>query len=321
MNLEYRNNINEKLNLKNLDICKKLIHQNKTEFLKKGIQGEIYKVFSNDCGSVVVKKKIIKEEHKKWKNNEKWLKEELYTEYKIMQLTNRMINKFICPNFIQVYNFDSNLGIIIMEYANGDSKFLFKNEYYETNIYKSYICQVLLSIYLFTNYTMLYHRDIKPENILFKKIKENIIFHYKIGELDFYIPTFGYLFMLADYGSVDFKLSNRLPDLENFNYNIVRNYFSSFNDNYPNNISKNELENFTNFLCDENKKKNFLNKIINLIKFYKLENNIKINKYVFELYEILNSSTDILTILKTHYKEFTKNNYQDKKIIDFMMDI
>jgi len=322
MDFSYRDNIDDSLNLKNLSVCKDLIIQNKVEIIGKGIQGEVLKAKSKDCGSVVIKRKLIKEEDKKWKENEKWQKEQLLVEYKIMQLTNRIINKFICPNFIKAYDYNNDLGLIIMEYADGDSKFLFKNNYYDTKLYKSYIFQVLLSIYVFTNYTMLYHCDVKPKNILYKKINENIVFHYKIENLDYYVPTYGYLFMLADFGSAKFKLENRLPDLENFNYKIINNYFLSFNVYYPNKMSRYELDNLINILCDKSKKKDFVNKIIDLIKFYKKEEKkIKINKYVFELYDILNSSTDILTILNTHYKDFTKNNYKDKKIIDFILDV
>lgn len=322
MNFDYRNNVDNSLNLKNLSVCKDLIIQNKVEIIGKGIQGEVLKAKSKDCGSVVIKRKLIKEEDKKWKENEKWLKEQLYVEYKIMQLTNRIINKFICPNFIKAYDYNYDLELIIMEYANGDSKFLFKNDYYDTNLYKSYICQVLLSLYVFTDYTMLYHCDVKPKNILYKKIDENIVFHYIIENLDYYIPTYGYLFMLADFGNAKFKLDNRLSDVDNFNYKIIDNYFHTFDEYYPNKLSRYELDNFINILCDKSKKKDFVNKILDLIKFYKKEENkIKINKYVFELYDILNSSTDILTILNTYYKEFTINNYKNKKIINFKLDI
>jgi len=179
--INYRNNINDKFNLKNLAECKKLIEKNKLEFINKGIQGEVFKVFSSDCGSVIVKKRIIDEKEKKWKNNKQWITEEFETEYKIMLLTNRMIDKFICPNFIEAYDFDANNLLLTMEYADGDSSFLFKDEYQEEDIYKSYLCQVLIALYAFTNYTQLYHRDVKPKNIFYKKINQDIVLHYKIN--------------------------------------------------------------------------------------------------------------------------------------------
>jgi serine/threonine protein kinase len=315
MVLYYRENIEKILNLNNLSVCKDLINQNKFEKIAKGIQGEIFKAMSKDCGSIIIKRKIIKEEDQKWKNNEQWLIEELYSEYRIMQLTNRMIDKFLCPNFIKAYDYEK--GLLIMEYADGDSKFLFKNEFYETSLYKSYICQVLISLYCFNNYTMLYHCDVKPKNILFKKINENIVFHYKFNNKDYYVPTYGYLFMLADFGNADFKLNGRLPDIENFNYKIINNYLYSFNHMYPDKISKSYLDNFISMLCKKNTKHMLLDKINNLIKFYKLEKNIKINKYVFDLFNILSYSDDALNIINKHYNDFTKNNYDKKNIIDF----
>ena len=79
---DYRNNINDDLNLKNINKCLQLINNNKFLFLEKGKQGEIFKVKSEDCGSVVIKKKLIREEDKKWKNNEEWMRDELEVEYK-----------------------------------------------------------------------------------------------------------------------------------------------------------------------------------------------------------------------------------------------
>lgn len=324
MNIDYRNNIDESLNLKNLSICKNLITQNKIVILGKGLQGEVFKAKSPECGSVVLKRKIVKEENKKWKDNESWLKEELYGEYRIMQLTNRMIDKFICPNFIKAYDFDRKMGILIMEYADSDTKFLFKNEYYDTEVYKSYICQILLSIYIFNNYTMLFHRDVKPDNILCKKIDKDIVFHYKIGKLDFYIPTFGYLFMLADFGIVNFKLGDRLPDIQNLNYKVAFNYISNLSEQYPMNINQHELDDLIKMIGNSKikiKRGDVIKNTLNLINFCKNIKDKKINNYVFEIYNILNYSEDILNILNRFYGDFTKNNYKDKIIIDFVLDL
>lgn len=323
MNLEYRDNIDDKLNLKNLSVCKDLINKNKTQILGKGLQGDVFKAMSPECGSVVIKKKRIKPEHKKWPENERWLKDELEIEYRIMQLTNRMIDKFICPNFIKAFDFNKNSGILIMEYANGDADFLFKDEYYDINVYKSFIIQILIAIYTFTNYTMLYHRDVKPANILYKKINKNIVLHYKINNRDYYVPTYGYLFMLADFGIVNFKLGNRLPDIVNLNYKIVISYLSTFSDKYPNIINKQNLGNMIRMIGNskDSKKSNIIiGKTLELIKSTKNIKDKKINDYVFDIYKILSSDTDILNILSNNFKDFTKNNYQGKDIINFTID-
>jgi thiamine kinase-like enzyme len=232
----------------------------------------------------------------------------------------------MCPNFIEAYSYDNKLNLLIMEYADGDSKFLFKNVYYDTDIYKSYICQTLLSLYVFTNYTMLYHCDLKPGNILYKKINPNLIFHYKIDKSDFYIPTYGHLFMLADYGSAKFALGDRLTDLKNFSYKIITNILRSFyKDGFKcNMISNHDVDNVINYLKnnDDLKRKIIIDKITDSINYIKKNTNSKINNYVFELSNILSYSENIPDILNTFFVDFTKKDiYKDKIIIDFSFNL
>jgi serine/threonine protein kinase len=323
MNYDYRNNIDDNLNLKNLSVCKDLINQNKTKFISKGLQGEIFKVKSNECGSAVVKKKLLRDKDNKWKNNEQWMKEELEVEYRIMMLTNRMIKNFICPNFIRVYDYNENIPLIIMEYADGDSKFLCDDMYIDTKIYKSFLCQILITIYAFNNYTFLNHRDVKLANILYKKINKDIIFHFKINDKNYYIPTYGYLFMLADYGTTQFKLGYRLPDIINFKYNVALKYISTFAKKYPKIIDP-EKKNLIIKLIEnpiENKKSDII-----ISKIEQLTNSIKnikdkhINDYVFDIFKILSSDTNILKILDNNFDEFTQNKYPEDSIVHFTID-
>jgi serine/threonine protein kinase len=325
MSLKYRDNIDDNLNLKNLSICEDLINKNKTQILGKGLQGEVFKAMSPDCGSVVIKKKLIKLKDKKWPDNEQWVRDEFKVEYKVMQLTNRMIDKFICPNFIKAYEFiDSGAGILIMEYADSDAKFLFKDEYYETNIYKSFMCQILIAIYAFSNYTMLLHRDVKPDNILCKKINKNVVFHYKINNRDYYVPTYGYLFMVADFGIASLKIGNRLPDIVNLNYKIIIKFLSSYADKYSGTIPHKDLDNVIKMIGDseeKNKSNIIIDKMNQLIKSVKNIKNKKMNDYVFDIYRILSSDTNILNILNNNFQDFTgKGNYAEGNIINFTID-
>ena len=59
--LDYRNNIDDELNLKNINKCVELIDENKILFIEKGQQGEIFKVKSNECGSVIIKSSSYEE--------------------------------------------------------------------------------------------------------------------------------------------------------------------------------------------------------------------------------------------------------------------
>jgi hypothetical protein len=42
--------------------------------------------------------------------------------------------------------------------------------------------------------------DIKLENILYKVINADTILKYIINDKEYYIPTYGYLFMIGDFG-------------------------------------------------------------------------------------------------------------------------
>lgn len=319
MSLEYRNNINEKLNLKKLDVCKNLINQNKTTFLNKGQQGETYKVTSEDCGSVVVKKKLMREKDKKWKNNDKWMNEEMESEYKIMLLTNRMINKFICPNFIQVYDYNKNIPLIIMEYADGDCKFLFRDEYFDTEIYMSFLFQVLMAIYCFNNYTMLYHRDVKLGNILYKKINKNTVFHYNIENKDYYIPTCGYLFMLCDYGTAKFKLGGRILDIINLDYKIIKNYIVDIYNKNTNEFKNNtNIDNIIKIIRkSEEIPHDIIKKLFEIVELVKNIKNKKMNDFIFEIHKILTFDMDIFKIINKYFVNYTTNKYNSEDIINF----
>jgi serine/threonine protein kinase len=292
MSLEYRNNVNSELNLKNLSVCNKLITQNKYDFLSKGFFGEVLKVHSPDCGSVVVKKFIINEKKmQKYKDYKEYKKAQLEQEYNTMKMVNPLITNFICPNFIQVYGFNSSIPLIIMEYADSDSRFLFKNfSYIETSIYKTFLFQVLVSIYCFQKYTKFNHNDIKLENILCKKINPNTIFHYSIDNVDYYVPTYGYLFMLGDFGLSSKK---NTFDLERLNYHTMADYVGTLYKNYPN-ITLNSDE---KYIIDVFIKKDLYvdNKLLlkykkNLMNKFKSVNKT-MNNYIFEINSILTVRT------------------------------
>ena len=316
--LEYRNNIDDELNLKNINKCMELINKNKILFIEKGQQGEIFKVKSDDCGSVIIKKKLIREQDIKWKNNEQWMKDELEVEYKIMLLTNRIVDNNICPNFIKTYGFNKNVPLIIMEYADGDSNFLFKDVYYDTHIYKSFICQTLIAIYVFNNYTMLYHRDMKSANVLYKKIDVNTIFHYKINGNDYYVPTYGYLFMICDFGVAKFKLDGRKIDIVNFNNSIIKTYADNFNKKYYDHMNKSDVNIMQTIKSSDEILNGKMNKDINSLTSELLKNkNIQINKYVFEIYSVLNSDNNIIDLLNSKYSDFTSKKEEYLHIVSF----
>ena len=325
MNFNYRENINKKLNLKNLNKCIDLINLNKYEFINKGLQGEIFKVQSDKCGSVVIKKKINhKEDNEKWKNNLSWLSKKLFKEYEIMKKTNYLINEFICPNYIQVYNFNSNIPLIIMEYADGDARFLFNSDvFYPNELYNSLIFQVLAGIYYLHNNVKLLHNDLNLDNVFYKKINPNIIFHYKINKKDYYLPTFGYLFMLGDYGRTDEKnINGIISELKYFGRSILIEYLKVIFKLYKSEINLFNEKNKTIFnLVLFKEKYDYTTFFIhNINSFLTITENInnKMNKYILKIANNLLTKSSELEIIEDFLFLLSTNNYKKSNIIDFI---
>lgn len=309
----YRINVNKKYNIKNLPKCIELINSNYEKFINEGTQGKVYKVESDNCGSAVVKKKIIK-------GNEIISKSKFEKECKISMLSTRMIKALICPNFIESYYYSINDLILIMEYADGDSRFLFENKFYDTIIYETYIIQSLIGLFSFNNYTLLNHKDMKPANILYKNIDNRFIFHYRINEYDYWIPSNGYLFMITDFGNCSFTLDGEINDLEYFKYKMIKSLMRIFitinskfkykYENFYNNFEK--LTIYLKYKKIDNKTLNIINNFINDFEM----TDCNINKIIIKLINTLNND-NILDILNLYFNKYTKNTYDEKNIIHF----
>lgn len=211
----YRTNINPTNNLYDYAECKKILN-NRTKFVGEGGHANVYKAQSSKCGSVVVKH---------YNKSESMI----ITEYAVMVQTNILVNKQICPNFILMVGFDYQNLNLIMEFADGSCEFLFKTPDLDTEIYISYYLQILLGLYVFQKALGLTHNDYKPHNILYKRIDPNTVFVYNINGKVYRVKTFGYLFMLADYGYIRSstyidnpinQLETEIKDLDRMNFEI-----------------------------------------------------------------------------------------------------
>lgn len=189
---DYRDNINPEKNIKNLEYGKNLKPTELNDCLGSGGQACVFKLINNKCGTIAVKK---------YAGISKGSRDEyhMFREYSTMVQTNILISKRIGPNFIQMIGFDPNAQYILMECADGDSNYLFKTPDLDTNIYISFILQILIGLITFRLALNLNHCDFKPANILFKKINPNIVFEYHIKSDIYTVPSFGYLFMLGDF--------------------------------------------------------------------------------------------------------------------------
>jgi serine/threonine protein kinase len=274
----YRDNVKKDKNLTNYSECKKLIENHDMSSIGKGGQADIFKVVSDKCGSVVLK--LFREDViKKLQVNEIYnLEEKMKAEYQIMTRIKILIDYKYCANFINIIDFNPKQKYIIIEYADGDCTDIIKNEF-DYDILCSFMCQILIGLLCFQKIINMWHNDFKLENILYKKINEKIILHYVINNQHFYIPTYGYLFMIADYGMCIDKT---------FVDKNVRNVYSDFTDTER---LKNSFE-------------------VTLRKLNKKNDNIQ------KLIKILGHKISILDILKNNFSHFTKNNNYDSDYVE-----
>lgn len=314
MNLSYRKNINNNYNLKKLDKCLELVNKNIKFPLSSGKQGNTYKIHSELCGSVVLKEFFLQDE----KNDVRKLTN---LEYRVLTLLKKIINKFMCPNFIEIYYYDSKKPYILMEYADGDCRFLFKDDFYETEIYEIFICQILMGLLCLHTQTILYHRDLKPANLLYKNINKNIVFHYKINNEDYYIPTKGYLFMIADFGRASLELGiyseekNLATQIEIYHMQFLEKKFQT-------------MEKFLELFSNEEQtelKKIYIKEHSNLEKIIQyaiekklLKNKLNVNEYIYKMYGMLVSKIPIQEIINKYFSKFkSKEDYKDENIVSF----
>lgn len=326
--LKYRNNIDSHKILLNYSECKKLIDKEDFEKLGAGSQGTIFKAMSPNCGCVVIK--IYKTNIKNSKP--------LIHEHKITSKIQKLIDQYICPNYIKLIDFNYKKKYLVLEYADGDCSSLFNNEL-EFKIIKSFICQILIGLFCLHKLVKIIHNDIPLSNILFKKIKENNVFCYNINNTKFYVPTYGYLFMIADFGSSIYidsiaeknKIINEKKDFDMIRLSIYKSFTRK--------IAKNNRNNFINFKeIFTQKNQNTINDFIgdgnNIVEFLTRKNFKKLSEPIFNidglikngigidlinLIKILDNDSSLLKKLDEIYSN-TENIYKSEQITTFTIN-
>ena len=129
------------------------------------------------------------------------------------------------------------------------------------------------------------------ENFLYKKISDEYIY-YKINDLNYKIKTYGYFFVLSDYGRsykhekkyTDIKFISQKENLQKLykiHNTIIKPYI------LQNGKIKN-IKDLQKFLCP---------KYLSILTFDKIVNSVQIKKYLFEL--------TVSTIIKSNSFDFS----------------
>lgn len=201
---------------KNLQEIKSLEDWNQTiqnklklSIIGQGCFGNVYKTdYLQDLFAIkfskVETKKIFNKEDPTWRESN-ILRSIIY---------NYIIEKR-CPNFPLVYDFltcDSELTIkdkkgtypcvaILLELASGDICDFFKKM--DKNNIQSLECalfQIMAALHCMQHNDQIIHCDIKKQNILYYNIQPGGCWRYKIMDKYYYIPNYGTLFILNDFG-------------------------------------------------------------------------------------------------------------------------
>jgi hypothetical protein len=212
--LQVRQHRNNK-NITNVKKCIKFITNNKviTKEIGKGSQGQIYIVENNKCGTIVIKHFNKSDTFNK--------------ELKALNIIKTLIINNTCPNFIMLYGSDKIKNNVYLEYIDNDIKHLYNNFLTPINseTCKSLIFQILYGLLCQYELCNIKHNDTQMINIFVKFINTKSVFCYTINAIKYYVPTYGNLFMLGDYGCSTFvkeskqKIPN--PDFNSFLNNIL----------------------------------------------------------------------------------------------------
>jgi serine/threonine protein kinase len=228
-------------------------------FLGKGGQGSAYLMKSNnECGSGVIK--VSKFSNMSTK------------EINILQKCKELIESNHVANLLY-YNGHLKLGntyYIATEFADGTlEKWI--EEVHTYDEWRSFMFQILHGIHIIQTKLKGFHNDLKPKNIFYKKIKDGYI-RYDINGKSFHVRTFGFLFLIADFGHMQI-VNEKFNKLNN---DTIQSYIDNNMDfkeleALPRRIIVNSLENYMNI--DE------------LVKIIKSKNDEHFDSYYKSSYE------------------------------------
>jgi hypothetical protein len=204
---------------------KQCIHGDKAELLEKiqinkllgtGTFGNVYSACAPkpcDDNSYKFAVKLSSFINKRHYNNPFNPEEQSWHEFFILKdYINPLVERGICPNLpllqegylCNTCEFADNSVkeciITITELANGDmNKWFTEKDRTSEEIYSA-LFQIMAAIHTIQYHCQLINKDVKAPNILYYNVKAGGYWHYIIHGQDFYVPNYGHLFVLNDFG-------------------------------------------------------------------------------------------------------------------------
>jgi hypothetical protein len=117
--------------------------------------------------------------------------------------TAKLINNKVTPNFIKHYDsyvLNKQVSFLMETADRGLDHWSLKKRNF--NEYLSFAFQILSGLYVFKKYIKGCHYDVSYQNIMYIKLKDtqDKYFEYKINGISYYVPIYGKLFLLIDFG-------------------------------------------------------------------------------------------------------------------------
>jgi hypothetical protein len=259
----------------------------KIKFLGKGGQGNVYLINSNKCGTLVFKIYFIYSDCNK--------------EVLFLKKCRQLIDNNVTPHFIYIYDhmIINKNDYVLLEYADGNLENWLEYQHTEME-WLSFLFQILQGIYVMQYNIKIYHADLKPKNILYKKIKHGY-FKYKIKDKIYYVPTFGFLFMIADFGKSQCLLIDNNEIAKN-NIQSLINDNSDFEhiESLPKRILVTALE----------------NKYKNIDEFLEFINNLADNNF----YKYLKTEKEKISLQLKNYPEHIKTKMLLRSLLYYALE-
>jgi len=209
------------------------------------------------------------------------------------KITNKLVKKNICPNFVMMYSYNNLELSISMESVDRTLEHFLKNNF-DDKIFISGLFQIIYSIMILQKKIKTLHTNLVIKNIFYKKINSEIkYFKYLIDDTEYLVPTYGYLFMIGNFDKAQTLMNEKI---------------------FSNDLNKKDIEFGINYNLDFDGLKSIIYKIFETNKKFK---SIKL---IFE------SKNDIREILKEYfYKLFNDSNIKIKnteiKVFNFLIEI